>query len=164
MATPEVTQLPREWSGGKKTALDCLTPVGYDELPWLAAIYLHREQSNHTLQATDYVSCAAGWRSPNMGNTLRVAGDPKAALALFALAVRLREAKVWNDLGDMKRAARRLPAERNPAAAGTREEVAGQFSEAVSQYENALGLSAVLDKEETARIRVRPADARVKKP
>ena len=32
MATPEVSQLPREWSDGKKTALDSLTPVGYEEV------------------------------------------------------------------------------------------------------------------------------------
>lgn len=113
---------------------------------------------------------------------MRVAGDPKEALASFARAVeeyeplvnadanevrartllatvRLREAKAWNDLGDSKRAARllrgvleerRLLAERNPANAGARGEVAETHgalgdvalrakdnAEAIAQYETA---------------------------
>ena len=55
MTTPEVTELLQEWSAGKKTALDSLTPVVYDELRRLAAIYLHRERPGHTLQATAVV-------------------------------------------------------------------------------------------------------------
>jgi len=109
--------------------------------------------------------------------------------------VRLREAKAWNLLGDTSRAARllravleerRLLAERNPANAGARGEVAEthgvlgdvalrarQFGEAVSQYETALGLFTALekegrantaDREEMARIRTRLTDARIKKP
>ena len=55
MTTPEVTELLQEWSAGKKTALDSLRPVVYDELRRLAAIYLHRERPGHTLQATAVV-------------------------------------------------------------------------------------------------------------
>lgn len=55
MTTPEVTQLLQKWSDGNKAALDSLTPVVYDELRRLAAIYLHRERSDHTLQATAVV-------------------------------------------------------------------------------------------------------------
>jgi RNA polymerase sigma factor (TIGR02999 family) len=55
MTTPEVTQLLQQWSDGNKAALDSLTPVVYDELRRLASIYLHRERSDHTLQATAVV-------------------------------------------------------------------------------------------------------------
>lgn len=55
MTTPEVTQLLQKWSDGERAALDSLTPVVYDELRRLAAIYLHRERSDHTLQPTAVV-------------------------------------------------------------------------------------------------------------
>jgi len=108
--------------------------------------------------------------------------------------VHLRQAKTWNELGDHGRAAgrlravleeRRLLAERNPANAGARGEVAEthgvlgdvahrakQYPEAVAQYETALELFGALgkegrsnfaDQEEVARIRARLADARIKK-
>jgi tetratricopeptide (TPR) repeat protein len=108
--------------------------------------------------------------------------------------VRLREAKAWNDLGDSKRAARllrgvleerRLLAERNPANAGARGEVAETHgalgdvalrakdnAEAIAQYETALTLFAALakegrsnaaDQEEVTRIKTRLAEARNRK-
>lgn len=42
----------REWSGGKREALDELMPLVYDELRRQAARYLRRERRNHTLQTT----------------------------------------------------------------------------------------------------------------
>ena len=120
--------------------------------------------------------------------------DEVRARTLLA-TVRLREAKAWNHLGDTSRAARllravleerRLLAERNPANAGARGEVAEThgvlgdvavrarlFGEAVPQYETALGLFTALekegrataaDREEMTRIRSRLTDARMKKP
>lgn len=108
--------------------------------------------------------------------------------------VRFREAKAWNDLGETQRAARllravleerRLLAERNPANAGARGEVAEthgalgdvalrakSFPEAIAQYETALSLLAALasegrsnaaDREETQRIEARLAEARNRK-
>ncbi|MSV31652.1 MAG: serine/threonine protein kinase [Bryobacterales bacterium] len=125
-----------------------------------------------------------------------VIADANEVRARTLLAtVRLREAKAWNDLGDTKRAARllravleerRFLAERNPANAGARGEVAEahgvlgdvalrarQLPEAAAQYETALRLFAALetegrsnaaDHEEVARIRASLAGARVKKP
>jgi tetratricopeptide (TPR) repeat protein len=158
-----------------------------------------------------------GLAHSNLGNALRVSGDPKAALASLGLAAqqfeplvnadanevrartllataRLREAKALNDLGETTRAARmlrsvleerRMLAERNPANAGARGEVAEahgalgdvalrakQYVEAISQYETALSLFGELDKEgrantadqeEKARIGARLAEARMKK-
>jgi RNA polymerase sigma factor (TIGR02999 family) len=55
MSAPDVTQLLHQWSNGNRLALDNLTPVVYDELRRLAGIYLSRERSDHTLQATALV-------------------------------------------------------------------------------------------------------------
>lgn len=51
----EVTQLLLAWQGGSQAALDQLLPFVYDELRRLAAGYLRRERSNHTLQSTALV-------------------------------------------------------------------------------------------------------------
>lgn len=51
----EITQLLQEWSAGREQALDRLLPEIYAELRTLAASYLRRERSNHTLQATALV-------------------------------------------------------------------------------------------------------------
>ncbi len=51
----DVTRLLLDWSNGDKAALDELMPAVYDELRHLAAHYLSRERSNHTLQPTALV-------------------------------------------------------------------------------------------------------------
>jgi RNA polymerase sigma factor (TIGR02999 family) len=51
----DVTQLLADWSQGKEQAFEQLAPVVYDELRRLAARYLRRERSNHTLQPTALV-------------------------------------------------------------------------------------------------------------
>ncbi|HJZ96287.1 MAG TPA: sigma-70 family RNA polymerase sigma factor [Candidatus Solibacter sp.] len=52
---PDVTQLLSKWSSGDQSALDQLLPLVYGELHRLAAAYLRRERSNHTLQSTALV-------------------------------------------------------------------------------------------------------------
>jgi RNA polymerase sigma factor (TIGR02999 family) len=52
----EVTRLLLSWSGGDRSALDKLTPFLYTELRRLAAGYLRRERSSHTLQPTALVN------------------------------------------------------------------------------------------------------------
>lgn len=52
----EVTRLLIDWSNGDKGALERLMPLVYDELRRLAAGYLRRERSDHTLQATALVN------------------------------------------------------------------------------------------------------------
>jgi RNA polymerase sigma factor (TIGR02999 family) len=52
---PDVTQLLSKWSSGDQAALDQLLPMVYGELHRLAAAYLRRERSNHTLQSTALV-------------------------------------------------------------------------------------------------------------
>jgi RNA polymerase sigma factor (TIGR02999 family) len=47
--------LLQDWSGGDQQALRQLTPLVYRELRSLAAAYLRRERSNHTLQPTALV-------------------------------------------------------------------------------------------------------------
>ena len=51
----DVTQLLADWSQGKEQAFEQLAPAVYDELRRLAARYLSRERSNHTLQPTALV-------------------------------------------------------------------------------------------------------------
>jgi RNA polymerase sigma factor (TIGR02999 family) len=51
-----VTQILHEWSDGDKDAPARLIPLVYDELRRLAARYLSRERSDHTLQATALVN------------------------------------------------------------------------------------------------------------
>src|SRR6185436_1014662 len=57
MASPQVvTRLLLNWSQGDETALDQLIPLVYAELHRLAASYLSRERSYHTLQPTALVN------------------------------------------------------------------------------------------------------------
>lgn len=57
MSSPEVvTQLLNDWSKGNQAALDELMPLVYAELHRLAASYLSRERSDHTLQPTALVN------------------------------------------------------------------------------------------------------------
>ena len=57
MTSPEaVTQLLIDWNRGDKAALDQLMPLVYAELHRLAASYLSRERSDHTLQPTALVN------------------------------------------------------------------------------------------------------------
>ncbi|HWQ54638.1 MAG TPA: sigma-70 family RNA polymerase sigma factor [Bryobacteraceae bacterium] len=50
-----VTQLLADWGRGDAGALERLTPLVYGELKRLAARYLRRERSDHTLQSTALV-------------------------------------------------------------------------------------------------------------
>jgi len=51
-----VTELIIELSNGKRDAVDRLLPLIYDELKRVAANYLRRERSDHTLQPTALVN------------------------------------------------------------------------------------------------------------
>ena len=51
----EITVLLRSWSRGDRSALDQLIPKVYSELNRIAAAYLRRERSGHTLQTTALV-------------------------------------------------------------------------------------------------------------
>jgi RNA polymerase sigma-70 factor, ECF subfamily len=51
----EVTQLLADWGNGNPQAVERLIPLVYAELHQLAAGYLRRERSDHTLQATALV-------------------------------------------------------------------------------------------------------------
>jgi RNA polymerase sigma factor (TIGR02999 family) len=53
--TQQVTRLLRDWSNGDQSALEQLTPLVYSELRRLAARYLRKERSDHTLQSTALV-------------------------------------------------------------------------------------------------------------
>ena len=52
LKTHEITQMLREWSGGRREAMDKLMPLVYAELHRQAARYLRRENKGHTLQTT----------------------------------------------------------------------------------------------------------------
>jgi len=52
----DVTQLLLDWRNGDQGALEKLTALVYDELRRMAARYLRRERSGHTLQATALVN------------------------------------------------------------------------------------------------------------
>jgi RNA polymerase sigma factor (TIGR02999 family) len=51
----DVTRLLQSWTGGDRQAFDELAPLVYRELRALAAAYLRRERSDHTLQPTALV-------------------------------------------------------------------------------------------------------------
>jgi len=51
-----VTELLRNWGEGDMQAMDKLLPLVYNDLRRRAALYLRRERSNHTLQATALVN------------------------------------------------------------------------------------------------------------
>ncbi len=56
MNTHTVSELLVELSDGKRSVVDELLPLIYDELKRLAASYLRRERSDHTLQPTALVN------------------------------------------------------------------------------------------------------------
>ena len=51
-SSKQVTQLLANWSEGDQAAREALIPLVYNELRRLAASYLRRERSDHTLQPT----------------------------------------------------------------------------------------------------------------
>jgi len=51
-----ITGLLHDWSRGDQSALEKLTPLVYAELRRVAAAYLKRERSGHTLQPTELVN------------------------------------------------------------------------------------------------------------
>lgn len=51
-----VTQILLDWRGGNQQALSQLMPLVYDELRRLAAYYMRKERSKHTLQPTALVN------------------------------------------------------------------------------------------------------------
>jgi RNA polymerase sigma factor (TIGR02999 family) len=55
-APAEVTRLLQEWTNGEEQALDRLVPQIHRELRKLAAGYLRKERSDHTLQPTALVN------------------------------------------------------------------------------------------------------------
>jgi len=55
-AASEITQMLREWSGGKQEALDDLLPLVYAELHRQAASFLRKERPGHTLQTTALIN------------------------------------------------------------------------------------------------------------
>ncbi len=55
-ASPDITEMLREWSDGKRDALDRILPLVYDELHRQASRYLRRERSDHTLQTTALIN------------------------------------------------------------------------------------------------------------
>ena len=59
METPlpsEITRLLHRWQVGDREALGALASAAYDDLRAIAAGYLRRERSGHTLQATGLVN------------------------------------------------------------------------------------------------------------
>ncbi|MCY7348435.1 MAG: sigma-70 family RNA polymerase sigma factor [Pyrinomonadaceae bacterium] len=52
----EITQMLREWNGGKAEALDSLLPLVYDELHRQAARFMRKERAGHTLQTTALIN------------------------------------------------------------------------------------------------------------
>lgn len=52
----EVTRLLRDWSSGRRAALDSLMPLVHRELHQLASSYMRRERPGHTLQVTALVN------------------------------------------------------------------------------------------------------------
>jgi RNA polymerase sigma-70 factor, ECF subfamily len=56
LASPDVTQLLKDWSGGDEAAADRLMPLVHEELRRLAHQYMRREKPGHTLQTSALVN------------------------------------------------------------------------------------------------------------
>ncbi|MBA4182404.1 MAG: sigma-70 family RNA polymerase sigma factor [Acidobacteria bacterium] len=54
--SPQITQLLKQWSDGKREVLESLMPLVYDELRRQASRFLIKERSNHTLQTTALIN------------------------------------------------------------------------------------------------------------
>jgi RNA polymerase sigma factor (TIGR02999 family) len=54
--SPQITLLLKEWSDGRREALDALMPLIYEELRRQAGRYLKKERGNHTLQTTALIN------------------------------------------------------------------------------------------------------------
>lgn len=54
--THDITGLLTQWSGGDRSALDCLMPVVYGELHRIAERYFRHERPDNTLQPTALVN------------------------------------------------------------------------------------------------------------
>ena len=54
--SPQITLLLKEWSDGRREALDALMPLIYEELRRQAGRYLRKERGNHTLQTTALIN------------------------------------------------------------------------------------------------------------
>src|SRR5262249_7758923 len=74
----DITALLSRWRDGDARALDELTPLVYDELHRLAAPYMRRERTDHTLQPTALVHEAflrlTGVRQANFQNRIHFFG------------------------------------------------------------------------------------------
>ena len=51
----DISVILKDWSGGNRTSADALLTIVYDELRKIAAQYLSKERSGHTLQPTALV-------------------------------------------------------------------------------------------------------------
>ena len=96
----EVTRLLQAWSQGNRTALDQLIPLVYSELCRIAAAYLRRERSDHTLQAPALVHEAY----LRLVDQKRVEGNTRAQF--FAIAANLMRQILVNH-AEKHRAAKR---------------------------------------------------------
>src|SRR5215471_14301724 len=54
-ASGEITQILQRWDTDRESAIQALTPIVYAELRKIAAAYLRRQRTNHTLQPTALV-------------------------------------------------------------------------------------------------------------
>jgi RNA polymerase sigma factor (TIGR02999 family) len=55
IGSPNITEMLRDWSSGRREAIDEILPHVYAELRRQAASYLRRERRNHSLQTTGLV-------------------------------------------------------------------------------------------------------------
>jgi RNA polymerase sigma factor (TIGR02999 family) len=129
---PDVTRLLKDWSQGRREALELLFPLVYAELRGMARGQLSREGRRHTFQPTELVHEAfvrlvdqkAGWQN---------------RLHFYAIAAQCMR-RVLIDHARRKRAARRPP-----AAAGVDLDEAVVVSQA-RNLDTLLALNEALDR------------------
>jgi RNA polymerase sigma factor (TIGR02999 family) len=103
-----VTQLLGDLADGHGSAVDRLLPIVYDEMRRLAASYLRREGSDHTLQATALVHEAY------LRLVHQTQANWKGSTHFYAVAAQAMR-RILIDHAERKRAAKR----RSAAATGT---------------------------------------------
>ena len=127
----EITRLLGEWRDGNQAALDQLSPMVHQELRRIAAAYMRRERSDHTLQPTALINEAY----------VRLLGQGSVTFAnrahFFGIAAQIMR----QILVDFAR--RRVAAKRG---SGQREELNEAMQVSVQQSEEVLAVHQALER------------------
>ena len=127
----DITRLLGEWRGGNQGALDQLSPIVHQELRRIAASYMRRERSDHTLQPTALINEAY----------IRLIGQGGVSYSsrshFYGIAAQIMR-QILVDFARKRVAAKR--------GSGQREELTDDMQVSVQQSEEVLAVHQALDR------------------